>query len=178
MDSTNPADSADANRSTEPVVSTDLGDVRGPIVAFDLGDRRIGVAVSDPEGRVAFGRDTVMRSGDTLPWRVLCAMIENEHAAGVVVGDPLHLDGSSGDRSRVSRAFAEELHTRCGLPVAMQDERLTSVQAQRELIAMRPTRGKKKRGDEDVDQVAAILILQAWLDRRRSRSSSSGGVLP
>jgi putative Holliday junction resolvase len=63
---------------------------------------------------------------------------------------------------------------RSGLPVALQDERLTSVQAQRTLVAVRPGRAKKKRGPEDVDQVAAILILQTWLDRRSAHRSDGG----
>jgi putative Holliday junction resolvase len=157
---------------------TELADIeiaQGPVVAFDLGDRRIGIAVSDADATIAFGRETVTRSGEALPWRALLAVLEREGAGGVVVGDPLHLDGSSGERSQAARRFADEMGERSGLPVALQDERLTSVQAQRTLVAVRPGRAKKKRGPEDVDQVAAVLILQTWLDRRSAHRSDGGG---
>jgi putative Holliday junction resolvase len=135
------------------------------VVAFDLGDRRIGVAVSDPGGTIALGRDTLERSGESLPWRAIGAVLEEEGAARIVVGDPIHLDGSVGERARLAREFAEEAARRTGLPVELQDERLTSVQARRALIDTRPGRGRKRKEREDVDRVAAVLILQAWLDR-------------
>jgi putative Holliday junction resolvase len=143
------------------------------VVGFDLGDRRIGVAVSDPTGTIAEGRDTVQRSGESYPWTALLAMVEGAGAARIVVGDPLHMDGSIGERARLAREFADEIGRRTGLPVELQDERLTSVQAQRTLIASRPGSGRKRKGTrEDVDRVAAVLILQCWLDRQ----SSAGGT--
>ena len=148
----------------------------GRWVGFDLGDRRIGVAVSDPTGFLAEGRDTLERSGESFPWRAIESVLEAADAAGVVVGEPINMDGSIGERAELSRRFAEELRERTGVRVELQDERLTSVQAQRMLIETRPggsgggkrsrKKGKGKR-EEDVDQVAAVLILQAWLDRNR-----------
>ncbi|NNE44038.1 MAG: Holliday junction resolvase RuvX [Gemmatimonadetes bacterium] len=148
----------------------------GRWVGIDLGDRRIGVAVSDPTGFLAEGRDTLDRSGESFPWRAIEAVLEEADARGVVVGEPLNMDGSAGERAELSRRFAAELHERTGVRVELQDERLTSVQAQRMLIETRPGGGgkpggkkskKKSKGKrkEDVDQVAAVLILQAWLDR-------------
>lgn len=132
----------------------------GTVIAFDLGERRIGVAVSDPGGKIALPRPTIERSGDSWPWRALLTAVEEAHAARIVVGDPLHLDGRVSERSRISREFAEEIARRSALPVALQDERLTSVQATRALAE-----GRSRR-PVDVDRAAAILILQAWLDAR------------
>ncbi|MFN8176747.1 MAG: Holliday junction resolvase RuvX [bacterium] len=135
--------------------------MKGRVVAFDPGDRRIGVAVSDPEGKIALPRPTIQRSGESWPWRALLEVIREAEATRLVVGDPIHLDGSTGARSRISHELADELARRTGLPVDLQDERLTSVQATRALGESRGSRGKSV----DVDRAAAILILQAWLDR-------------
>ena len=134
--------------------------MKGPVVAFDLGAKRIGAAVSDAEGRFAFARETLERSGDSWPWKRILELIRASEATQVVVGDPRHMDGRSGDRSRLSQEFARELAERTGLPVHLEDERLTSVQAER---ALREGGGARRKGD--VDRSAAILILQAWLDR-------------
>jgi putative Holliday junction resolvase len=146
------------------------GSGAGRVIAFDLGDRRIGVAVSDPGRTIADGRDTLERSGESYPWRALLGAVEEAQAARVVVGGPLHMDGTVGERARRSREFAEEFARRTGLPVDLQDERLTSVQARRTLIETRPRGGKKRKDQrEDVDKVAAVLILQAWLDAAAAR---------
>lgn len=142
----------------------------GRIVAFDLGDKRIGVAVSDPEARLALPRKTLERSGESWPWRAMLQIVAEEEAVRVVVGDPLQMDGRVGDRSRLSRRFAEEMGARTGLPVDLQDERLTSVQAERALRAGGAGRGKRR---PDVDRSAAVLILQAWLDRRAARGEDA-----
>jgi putative Holliday junction resolvase len=137
-------------------------------VGFDLGERRIGVAVSDPSATIAEGRETIERSGESFPWRAILALLEEADAVGAVVGDPIHLNGSVGERAREARDFARELERRAGIPVVLQDERLTTVEAQRILIETRPGRTKRKRARrvEDVDRVAATILLQAWLDGR------------
>jgi putative Holliday junction resolvase len=140
--------------------------VSARVVAFDLGERRIGVAVSDPTGTIAEGRETLRRSGDALPWKAILAVVEEAAAERVVVGDPIRMDGSVGESARRAREFACELAGRSGANVELQDERLTSVQARRALIETRSGSGKRPKGGEDVDRVAAVLILQAWLDRR------------
>lgn len=136
----------------------------GRVVAFDLGDRRIGVAVSDETGVLASGRETIARDGESYPWRALLAVVEEAHAVAIVVGDPLHLDGEAGERSRLAHTFAREIARRTGLPVELEDERLTSEEA--EAILARNGRSARKRERGDVDRVAATLILQDWLDRR------------
>jgi putative Holliday junction resolvase len=142
--------------------------VKGPVVAFDFGQRRIGVAASDPSGTVALGRDTIVRSGESVPWRAIVELVRDSGAQRLVVGDPIRLDGSVGESARLAREFAEELARRTGLRVELQDERLTSVEAGRTL------REGRKRGGPPIDRsagiedkVAAVLILQTWLDRTR-----------
>jgi putative Holliday junction resolvase len=137
------------------------------VVAFDLGDRRIGVAVSDETGTLATGRATIERQGESYPWRALLAVVEEANAVAIVVGDPLHMDGEVGERSRLAQAFAREIARRTGLPVELEDERLTSDEA--EAILARRGHGAKGRSRGDVDRVAATLILQEWLDERVRR---------
>lgn len=136
----------------------------GRVIAFDLGDRRIGVAVSDPTGTIAQGRETIRRDGEAWPWRAILAAIGDAEAVAVVVGEPVHVDGGESDRSRRARAFAEELERRAGVPVALEDERYTSAEAERMLRETGRARRKRDRGD--VDRAAAVLILQGWLDDR------------
>jgi putative Holliday junction resolvase len=121
------------------------------------------VAVSDPTGTIAEGHETIHRSGASVPWRSVLEVVERAGAECVVVGDPIHLDGSLGERARLARDFAEQMAQRANVRVELQDERLTSVQAERILRETKPGRRRRK---EDVDRVAATLILQAWLDRR------------
>jgi putative Holliday junction resolvase len=136
----------------------------GRVVAFDLGDRRIGVAVSDETGVLASGRETIARHGESYPWRAILAVVEEAEAVAIVVGDPLHMDGEAGERSRLARAFADEIARRTGLPVELEDERLTSEEAGEILARRGRAAGARERGD--VDRVAAMLILQGWLDDR------------
>jgi putative Holliday junction resolvase len=137
--------------------------VRGRIVAFDLGEKRIGVAVSDPTGTIAEGRDTIVQGGSSVPWKHVLAVVEEAEAVCVVVGDPVKLDGSLGEGSMRARDFKDQMEQRTGIRVELEDESFTSVEAQR---ALRATGRSRKRLKEDVDRVAATLILQAWLDRR------------
>jgi len=142
--------------------------VSGRVVAFDLGAKRIGVAVSDPTGTIAEGRETIVRSGSSVPWRLVLAVVGDARAETVVVGDPVRLDGTLGEGSHLARDFKAELERRAGVRVELQDERLTSVEAERML---RETGRSRRREKADVDRAAATLILQAWLDRR-----SKGGA--
>jgi len=137
--------------------------VSGRVVAFDLGEKRIGVAVSDPTGTIAEGRETIVQPGSSVPWRRVLAVVEEAEAVRVVVGDPVMLDGTLGEGSRRARDFKEQMEQRTGLPVELEDESFTSIEAE---AALRATGRSRQRRKEDVDRVAAVLILQAWLDRR------------
>ena len=131
-------------------------------VGLDLGQRRIGVAVSDSEGRVATPHSVLERSGDVGADHVAVATIVRDVGAGrVVVGVPRSLDGSTGPAARAVLDEVARLADRVGVPVETHDERLTTVTAERSLRAGGVGRRRRR---QVVDQVAATVILQSWLD--------------
>lgn len=137
-------------------------------LGIDLGTKRIGVALSDSEGRMATPYEVVARSGDRArDHRRIAALAAEAEAELLVVGLPLSLDGSVGPAAKAALAEADELAVATGLPAEMWDERLTTVSADRDLLALdlkAPARRKV------VDKVAASIMLQAWLDHRRSNA--------
>ena len=139
-------------------------------VALDLGTRRIGVAVSDAGGTMATPYSVIQRSGDARADRAKVADIVSEVGAGlVVVGLPLSMDGSEGPAATAALAEAEALRDVLDIPVELQDERLTSVSANRSLTEAGVT-GRRRRKARDagaVDQAAAAVLLQSWLDMKR-----------
>jgi putative Holliday junction resolvase len=135
----------------------------GRILGVDLGSVRIGVAVSDGGQRLATGHTVVARSGDVRSdHRALARLVTDEEAVAVVVGLPRSLDGSLGPAARAALDEAARLAEVVGVPVLTCDERLTTVEATRALRAG-GTRGRARR--RVVDQVAAAVMLQSWLDR-------------
>jgi putative Holliday junction resolvase len=135
------------------------------VVALDLGSRRIGVAVSDPTGTLASPYQVLKRAGDPAADHAAIANIVAEMGAElVVVGLPLSLDGSEGPAARQARAETEVLATAVAVPVELHDERLTTVAADRSM--QRSGKGGKARR-KVVDQAAATVLLQSWLDRGR-----------
>ena len=143
-------------------------------VALDLGTRRIGVAVSDAGGTMATPYSVIKRSGDARADRARVAEIVSEVEAGlVVVGLPLSMDGSEGPAAKAALKEAEALRDLLDVPVELQDERLTSVTANRSLTEAGVTgrRRRKAREAGAVDQAAAAVLLQSWLDRHRDGSS-------
>ena len=141
------------------------------LAALDYGTRRIGIALSDPTGTIAYPLTTVSRRpGKRPPWAEITSILAENEVAGVVVGLPLDLAGEEGEWAAEVRDFAEQLHRRTSLPVHWVDERLTSVRAERTVRGM----GLGKRDREDrgrVDATAAALILEAYLSRVRSRGT-------
>ncbi|HEX4869070.1 MAG TPA: Holliday junction resolvase RuvX [Acidimicrobiales bacterium] len=137
-------------------------------LGIDLGTKRIGVALSDSAGTLATPYEVVPRSGDRQrDHRRIAALAEEAGAELLVVGLPLSLDGSDGPAATAARHEATELAAATGLPVELWDERLTTVTADRDLIALdmkAPARRKV------IDKVAASVMLQAWLDHRRLTS--------
>jgi len=140
------------------------------VVGVDLGARRIGVAVSDGTGTLASPRCTIERSGDAAAdWRALVAVVEEAEAVRVVVGLPLSLNGRRGPAAQSAQADADELADLLGprgVTVETFDERLTTVSAARSLRDA-GRRGKTQRAR--IDQSAAAVLLQAWLDAQRGR---------
>jgi putative Holliday junction resolvase len=131
-------------------------------VALDIGTRRIGVALCDSAGTLATPCEVVQRSGDRArDHRRIAALVEEAGAEVVVVGLPLSLDGTVGPAAHNVLEEAEELRAGLGIPVVTWDERLSTVEAERRL---RAAGVKAKEGRRVVDQVAATVILQSWLD--------------
>ena len=131
-------------------------------LGIDLGDRRVGIAVCDSAGTVATPVQTLVRSGDaTRDLESIVDLVREWEAEIVVVGLPLSLDGSEGPAARSALAQTDKLRQVLGVPVVSHDERLTTVIAHRRLTEQ-DVAGRARRGM--VDQVAAAVILQSWLD--------------
>lgn len=135
------------------------------IIGLDVGDVRIGVAVSDLMGVVANPRETYKRRSVELDMAYFDNYAKENDADTFVVGLPISMNGTEGPRVEKTREFATALEEKTGLTVVFQDERLTTVQAQRMLIEADVRRDKRK---QVVDKLAACLILQAYLDKKSS----------
>ena len=135
------------------------------ILGLDFGAKTVGVAVSDPLLITAQGVEVIRRKSGNKLRRTLARLEElaAEYGVGrVVVGNPLHMSGEAGVRSQKSAEFAEMVKKRLNVPVELYDERLTTVQADRAMDEL--AIGKEER-KAVVDEIAAILILQGYLDR-------------
>jgi putative Holliday junction resolvase len=139
------------------------------VIGLDHGSRRIGVAVGDEETGQAFPRPALLRRKLAADIEQIAALARTEGATLVVLGLPRNMDGSEGGQAAEARAFGELL-TAIGLEVVFVDERLSSWQAGEELAAA----GRRpERGSGEKDSAAARLILQEWLDRRRSNDATA-----
>jgi putative Holliday junction resolvase len=136
------------------------------VLGLDLGEKRIGLAVSDEEARIAFPAGFIERKGRRRDLETLCALVRERGIGGAVVGLPLHMDGRRGPEAEAAERFARELAEAAGIPVELLDERWTSRAAERAL-AETGRRTKQKRGRGEVDAIAATLLLSTYLDRRR-----------
>ena len=129
-------------------------------LGIDLGDARVGVAVSDDLGMLAHPLETISTQSTNVVKRVL-ALASERSAETIIVGMPRNMNGSHGPAADKAKAFIEELRRETTLPIVSWDERLSTVSAQRALQeAGRNTRKQKS----VIDQVAAQIILQSWLD--------------
>jgi putative Holliday junction resolvase len=138
-------------------------------IGLDHGSRRIGVAVGNEETGQAFPRPALLRRKLAADIAQIATLAREEGATTVVMGLPRNMDGSEGGQAAQARAFGEQLAA-IGLDVVFVDERLTSWQAGEELAAAgrRPDRGSGEK-----DSAAARLILQEWLDRRRTNDATA-----
>lgn len=132
----------------------------GRAMGLDVGTKTIGVALSDPLRLGAHPDRTVARKGVVADVNVLATLIGERQVDHVVVGLPFELSGAEGRSARLARQIGDELAAR-GVPVTYVDERFTTVEAERRMRELGV--GAKKR-KETIDQVAAALILQSWLD--------------
>ena len=134
------------------------------LIGLDHGSRRIGVAVGDTETGMAFARAPIIRRNLEVDLAAIGVLVTAESAKLVVIGLPLHMDGTEGDQAASARKFGERLVDR-GIPVAYEDERLSSWEAGERLLE---ARRRPRRESGELDSTAARLILQQYLDARRS----------
>jgi putative Holliday junction resolvase len=135
---------------------------RGALIGLDLGTKTIGVAVSDPDRRLATGVETLQRKAFKSDAAHLLAIAAERNAAGFVLGLPINMDGSEGPRAQSTRAFARNFAQLTMLAIALWDERLSTAAVERELIGMDVSRARRA---QVIDEHAAIFILQGALDR-------------
>ncbi|RQH16110.1 Holliday junction resolvase RuvX [Bradyrhizobium sp. RP6] len=144
---------------------------RGALVGLDLGSKTIGVAVSDPDRRLATGVETIARKAFKQDAARLLAVAAERKVVGFVLGLPINMDGSEGPRAQSTRAFARNLAGLTQLPIGLWDERLSTAAVERELIGMDVSRAKRA---EVIDEHAAIFILQGALDRLANLRAAPG----
>ena len=130
------------------------------LLGFDYGTKRIGVAVGQDITRTVTPLTTLRCVNETPDWPAISALIEEWKPDKLVVGLPLHLDGTAQALTDKAQRFGNQLKGRYNLPVEMVDERLTSHEAETELATR-----KGKTAKADIDALAAALILQSWLDQ-------------
>jgi putative holliday junction resolvase len=137
----------------------------GRIMALDWGEVRLGLALSDELQILASPLDTLIRRpGKRFPMPPFLVHIEHHHPVGIIVGLPLTLEGDEGPSALAARELAELVGARTALPVILIDERMTTARAHREIHAQGGSmRGRK----EEVDALAASVLLQGYLDMRR-----------
>jgi putative holliday junction resolvase len=135
----------------------------GRVLGLDLGDARIGVAVSDDDRRMAVPVGTI-HTGAPADMKAVAKLVDEHAATTVVVGLPLSMSGERGSAAAKADAFADALRSILAVPVELQDERLSTVEAERGLRDAGVT-GRERR--KVVDRTAATVILQAWLDATR-----------
>jgi putative Holliday junction resolvase len=134
------------------------------VLCIDPGSVRIGLAASDPTGTLASPVAVLDGTDRNSLWQRVVLEAQRRDADRIVVGLPLNLDGSEGEAAAAARTLAAEAQRRTGLKVELYDERLSSVEAERALIAGGMRRRRRRR---ELDAVAASVVLQAWLDHRR-----------
>ena len=136
------------------------------LLALDVGDKTIGIAVSDLLGLTAQGVVTIRRTGLTRDFLELQEIIEKYEIKRIVVGLPKNMNNTIGKQGEKVLKFVEKLKKRFDVEVILQDERLTTVSAERALIGGDVSRKKRKKL---IDMVAATYILQGYLDRKDRR---------
>jgi putative holliday junction resolvase len=144
-------------------------------MGLDVGDRRVGVAVSDERGLTAQPVLTLHRSNRKEDLRSLARILRKHGCTEIVVGNPLYMSGDLSPQAMKAQAFAEMLRQEFGLPVALWDERLTTTEAHRLLHEAGRAGSEHKKV---VDQVAAVLILQGFLDSRANNLAREARLPP
>jgi putative Holliday junction resolvase len=136
------------------------------VLGLDIGDKRIGVALSDPQGLLAGALTIIERRDSAADIQAILNLVEKHGVERIVIGLPRSLDGSIGQQAKRVQAFAKMLGQKVDVPVESWDERLSTVAAERLLIEVGARRAKRKK---QRDAIAASFILQGYLDRLQSR---------
>lgn len=144
------------------------------ILGLDLGERRIGVAISDPTGTVARPLQTLVRDSHEEDFAAIAALVAEHDVGLVVIGRPLNLDGTEGPQARRIARYALALAASLPAQVVSWDERFTTVTAEE---ILRQTHKKKRRthARDEVDAIAAAVILQSYLDSQNSALQDNNG---
>ena len=144
------------------------------IMGLDFGSKTVGVAISDALLITAQGREIIRREHASKLRRTLARIeeliVEND-VSEIVLGEPLNMDGTAGERVRLTHEFKEMLERRTGLPVHLWDERLTTVAAEEYMKEAGIPREKRK---DYVDEIAAVFILQGYLNRLADEKRKGG----
>jgi len=138
----------------------------GRVMAIDLGQKRVGIALSDPSGTIASPFGKIEFKGEQALIEEIVRLALEKGVSEVVVGYPIRTSGRKGAPAEHAEKFAALLQDRLGLPVHLMDERMSSAAAEKSLLESDLSRGRRK---EVRDQVAASLILQSYLELRRTR---------
>ena len=144
------------------------------ILGLDYGSKTVGVAISDPLGLTAQGVETIWRKQENKLRQTLARieeLVSEYQVERIVVGYPKNMNNTVGERALKSLEFKEKLEKRTGLPVVMWDERLTTVSANRVLMETGVRRENRK---EHVDEIAAVFILQGYLDYLANKNEETG----
>jgi putative Holliday junction resolvase len=146
------------------------------IMGLDYGSKTVGVALSDPLRLTAQGLEIIRRDRENKLRRSLARiqeLVEEHDVSTIVLGLPRNMNGSIGERAVKSIEFSKLLEKRCGCPVVLWDERLTTVAADRTMMESGVRREDRK---DYVDKIAAMLILQGYLDRLNAGLPVPGGI--
>lgn len=138
---------------------------QGRILALDLGKRRIGLALSDELGITAQGLETLQRTTIREDLDRLAKLASSKNVTLILMGNPIHMSGHEGRGAAHSREFGARLEAVTGIPIQLWDERLTTVQAQRVLRESGISIEKRAKA---VDRLAAVILLESYLDSRQS----------
>lgn len=141
------------------------------VLGLDYGSKTVGVAISDPLGFTAQGLETIERPKENKLRKTLARIeqiIEEYNVEKIVLGYPLNMNNTEGPRVQATREFQAMLEKRTGLQVELQDERLTTVSAERVLMESGVRRENRK---AVIDKIAAAMILQTWLDMQSIKTS-------
>lgn len=136
------------------------------LLGLDVGRRRIGAALSDPSGLLASPLGVIQVRGTQEGLEEVCTWVREHRVARVIVGLPLHLNGSEGEEAAWVRGWAGRLQARLDIPVELWDERLSTVAAERMLRESGMSRGRRR---VRRDAVAAAMVLQSYLDAQRRK---------